>query len=99
MISTAMHTTESPRSSFSGLSGSPPKLDLNTIALLDSFFSTKAEEGRRFNELAEQAAALVAGLALDAHVDEEEEMVEKPMISVDEYRLVFGEDWQLSQFW
>lgn len=96
-----MHIPESPRSTFSGLSGSPPKLDLNTIALLDSFLSTKAEEERRFNELAEQAAAHVAGLALDAHTDEEEvkEMVEKPMISVEEYRLVFGEDWQLSQFW
>lgn len=96
-----MYAPESPQSSFSGLSSSPPKLDLNTIALLDSFLSTKAEEERLFNELAEQAAARIAGLALDAHADEEGvvEEGEKPMISVDEYRLVFGEDWQLSQFW
>jgi hypothetical protein len=95
-----MHIPESPRSTFSSLSelsSSPPKLDPNTIALLDSFLTSKAEEERRFNELAEQAAARIAGLALDAHTDEEE--VEKPMMSVDEYRLAFGEDWQLSQFW
>jgi hypothetical protein len=24
---------------------------------------------------------------------------DKPMMSVDEYRAVFSEDWQLSQFW
>lgn len=88
---------ESPRSttsSFSGLSGSPPSLDPNTLALLESFLSSKEEEERRFNELAEQAAARVAALALNMHVEDD-----PPMMSVDEYRLAFGEDWQLSQFW
>lgn len=79
------------------MSSSPPRLDLNTLALLDTFLSHKAEEERRFNDLAEKAAAQVAGLALDPHTDGGE--VEKPMMSVDEYRLAFGEDWQLSQFW
>lgn len=102
-----LYAPESPRSSFSAststLSSSPPKLDTNTLALLDSFLSSKAEEERRFNELAEQAAARVAKLALDLDIDAEVEDEEgedvKPMMSVDEYRLAFGEDWQLSQFW
>ncbi|KAK7468307.1 Protein-lysine N-methyltransferase efm5 [Stygiomarasmius scandens] len=81
-------------SSLSGLSGSPPALDAGTLSILDQFLSAKAEEETLFNSLSEQAAALeVAGLALD---DEKEE---KPMISVEEYRKAFGEDWQLSQFW
>lgn len=87
---------ESPRStcsSFSGISGSPPSLDPSTLALLDSFLSSKAEEEKRFNDLAEQAAARVASLALNLGEDD------PPMMSVDEYRLAFGEDWQLSQFW
>ncbi|KAJ7671857.1 hypothetical protein B0H17DRAFT_1335405 [Mycena rosella] len=71
----------SPLSTVSTMSSSPPALDPNTLALLDSFIASKTEEERRFNELAEQAAA------------------RKPMITVDEYRLAFGEDWQLSQFW
>lgn len=91
---------ESPRSTLSSLSatsGSPPALDVSTLALLDSFFASKAEEERRFNELSvEQAAAKVAGLALLADAAED---LETPMMSVDEYRLAFGEDWQLSQFW
>ncbi|KAG5643001.1 hypothetical protein DXG03_001778 [Asterophora parasitica] len=91
-----MHISESPRSvsSFSGFSGAPPKLASDTLALLESFLSAKAEEEKRFNDLAEQAAARVASLALHVHIEED-----PPMMSVDEYRLAFGEDWQLSQFW
>jgi len=89
-----MHFPESPRSTSSFHSASPPKLDPNTLALLDAFFNEKADEERRFNEIAsERAAAQIAGLALD---DGKEE---KPMVSVADFRLAFGEDWQLSQFW
>jgi len=98
-----MHFPESPRSTssfLSDLSSSPPKLDPNTLALLDSYFNEKAEEERRFNEIAaERAAAHIAGLALEAHEDEEKEGLVKPMLSVADFRLAFGEDWQLSQFW
>ncbi|KAJ6509114.1 putative N6-adenine methyltransferase-domain-containing protein [Mycena vulgaris] len=87
----------SPLSTASTLSSSPPALDASTLALLDSFIASKTEEERRFNELAEQAAARVAGLALE--FDDETADPEKPMITVDEYRFAFGEDWQLSQFW
>ncbi|KAF5376889.1 hypothetical protein D9615_007220 [Tricholomella constricta] len=91
------HISESPRStsSFSGFSGSPPKLASDTLALLESFLSAKADEDKRFNDLAEQAAARVASLALNVRIEE----TDPPMMSVDEYRLAFGEDWQLSQFW
>ncbi|KAG5651765.1 hypothetical protein H0H81_007547 [Sphagnurus paluster] len=82
-------------SSFSEFSGSPPKLASDTLALLESFLSSKAEEEKRFDDLAAQAAARVASLALNVHIEEPD----PPMMSVDEYRLAFGEDWQLSQFW
>ncbi|GLB36729.1 putative probable N6-adenine methyltransferase [Lyophyllum shimeji] len=94
---TMLHISESPRSSctFSSFSGSPPRLSADTLALLDSFYSSKAEEEQRFNDLAEKAASRVASLALNGHIEEPD----PPMMSVDEYRLAFGEDWQLSQFW
>ncbi len=83
---------DSPRSSSTGgLSGSPPRLDVDTLALLDSFLSARADEEQRFSELA--ASAKVAQMA------EDDEDTDRPMMSVDEYRLAFGEDWQLSQFW
>jgi hypothetical protein len=95
-----MQFPESPRSTcsfFSDLSGSPPKLDPNTLALLDVYFNEKADEERRFNEIAlERAAAHIAGLALEVDDYEKED---KPMVSVANFRLTFGEDWQLSQFW
>ncbi|KAF8060845.1 putative N6-adenine methyltransferase-domain-containing protein [Lyophyllum atratum] len=88
---------ESPRSSatFSSFSSSPPQLAVDTLALLESFLSSKAEEEERFNDLAEKAAARVASLAFNVSIEEPD----PPMMSVDEYRLAFGEDWQLSQFW
>ncbi|KAJ7447867.1 putative N6-adenine methyltransferase-domain-containing protein [Mycena galericulata] len=93
----------SPQSSSasSSLSGSPPMLDPNTLALLNSFIASKTEEERRFNELADEAAAHVAGLDLEFDTDENSESHKntKPMMSVDEYRAAFSEDWQLSQFW
>ena len=83
-------------SSASHTSGSPPRLDPNVLALLDTHFREKAEEERLFQEIAaERAAAHIAGLALD----DADAVEDKPMISVAEFRLAFGEDWQLSQFW
>ncbi|KAK7008092.1 hypothetical protein R3P38DRAFT_3027363 [Favolaschia claudopus] len=58
-----------------------------------------SSQKRRFNELAEEAAARVAGLSVEGEDDEDSELNDKPMMSVDEYRSVFSEDWQLSQFW
>jgi EEF1A lysine methyltransferase 1 len=95
----------SPRSvASSDISGSPPQLDPSTLAILDSFLSSKAEEEKRFNDLAEQASSRLAGAAqtADGYVNTgltKDRMEDGLMMSVDEYRATFGEDWQLSQFW
>lgn len=81
MFFSSMSRSPSPSSS---RSSSPLCLDPSTLALLDSFLSSKAEEEERFAELSASNA--------DGGDD-------KPMMSVDEYRLAFGENWQLSQFW
>ncbi|KAG6809063.1 hypothetical protein H0H93_016147, partial [Arthromyces matolae] len=87
----------SPRSvsPSSSVSGSPPTLSSDTLALLQDFLTTRAEEEKRFNDLADQAAARAETLAVNGDLEESD----PPMMSVDEYRLAFGEDWQLSQFW
>ena len=107
MSTAALAISHSPTTTsscfFSDHSGSPPALNANTLALLDAFLSDKADQEQRFNELAaEQAAARIAGLALDneyCHDEEHEEPTKPSPISVAEFRLAFGEDWQLSQFW
>ncbi|KAH8822400.1 putative N6-adenine methyltransferase-domain-containing protein [Flagelloscypha sp. PMI_526] len=76
-------------SSETRLSESPPRLDPSTLALLDSFLASKADEERRFNEL-------------QTTEDQDESEVSTSTttaLNVDEFRLAFGEDWQLSQFW
>ncbi|KAJ7660808.1 putative N6-adenine methyltransferase-domain-containing protein [Mycena polygramma] len=100
-MSVAIPVPSSPQSTSSSLSGSPPALDPSTLALLNSFIASKTEEERRFNELAEKAAARVTGLSLEPDVDDaaDEEARDKPIMNVDEYRSIFSEDWQLSQFW
>lgn len=88
-----IHIPESPRSD---LAGSPPALNPATLALLDDFLSNKAEEERRFQRLiADREARQVAGLQMGGNTGASH----GNMVSVDEYRLAFGEDWQLSQFW
>ncbi|XP_006454853.1 hypothetical protein AGABI2DRAFT_198504 [Agaricus bisporus var. bisporus H97] len=84
-------TPDSPRSD---LSHSPPSLDPNTLALLDEFLSNKAEEEQMFQQL--KAEGDLAHTSDGSFI---RATVEKPMMSVDEYRRAFGEDWQLSQFW
>jgi hypothetical protein len=80
---------DSPRSDWSC---SPPSLNPSTLALLDDFLSNKADEERRLQELmAEQEARQIAGLQPNGDLMEGAE--EKPMMSVDEYRRAFREDW------
>ncbi|KAL0068014.1 Protein-lysine N-methyltransferase efm5 [Marasmius tenuissimus] len=90
---------ESPASTFSVLSGSPPALDLSTLSILNSFLSSRDQERTLFNQLAEQTVA-THGLGIEVSPEDvDDEDIVNPMISVDEYRAAFGEDWQLSQFW
>src|SRR6185369_14104541 len=91
-----MRIPGSPRSISISLSESPPRLDPSTLAILDSFLASKAEAEKRFHDLAEAAGARVGSLAQDGP---DGDQGDPPMMSVDEYRLAFGEDWQLSQFW
>lgn len=84
----------SPRSvASSEISDTIPVLDPSTLSALDSFLTNKADEEHRFQELEQQASERLASLASDGGEED------KPMMSVDEYRRAFGEDWQLSQFW
>ncbi|KAJ6620152.1 putative N6-adenine methyltransferase-domain-containing protein [Mycena sp. CBHHK59/15] len=94
-----MSSSSSSPSPSSSRSSSPLDLDPSTLALLDSFIASKTDEERRFNELMEQASARLAGIDLEFDDTDTPGEIEKPMMSVDEYRLAFGEDWQLSQFW
>ncbi|KAL7415529.1 putative N6-adenine methyltransferase-domain-containing protein [Mrakia frigida] len=80
-----------PGSPSSSRSFSPPlELDPATLAILGSFMADKAEEERRFQELAEKAQAVF---------DEVGEQEEEKMMSVDEFRRVVSEDFGMSQFW
>lgn len=82
----------------SSASGSPLQLDPSTLALLDQFLTEKTEAEEKFAKLEEAAhARLVAAQNGEEHGEEQGE--ETKMISVDEFREMFGEDWQLSQFW
>jgi hypothetical protein len=62
--------------------------------MLDSFLAEKAEEERLFREL--EGQTLQGGVD---HSVRELDVDGKRGISVDEFRTVFAEDWQLSQFW
>jgi EEF1A lysine methyltransferase 1 len=77
-----MSNTDSPVSS----AGSSPRLNADTLALLNSFLSSKAETEERLN-------------ALITSQNDQHSGSDKPMMSVEEYRKIFTEDWQLSQFW
>ena len=90
-----------PPSPTSSCSSSPPTLDTSTLALLDDFLSTKAQEEVRLNELALATASLATSDDEAEDVDDSAPATPpKPrMMSVDEYQAAFGEDWQLSQFW
>ncbi|KAF7971350.1 hypothetical protein HWV62_21370 [Athelia sp. TMB] len=85
-------------------SGSPstsrsesPELQLgaSTLALLNSFFAEKDEERRLFEQF--EAHALQLNGSFD--VPDAVTGVNKPGLTVDEFRKAFSEDWQLSQFW
>ena len=82
-------------------SGSPIALDPSTLALLNNFYEERAEAEDKFRKMEEAAHARL----LKAQEGETGQQIQdqgndvQEMISVDDFREMFGEDWQLSQFW
>ncbi|WFD30524.1 Protein-lysine N-methyltransferase efm5 [Malassezia sp. CBS 17886] len=69
---------------------SPPlELPASTLQILNDFYNEQADEAARLNEL--------ASLAVD--VADHARGTARIVVSVDEFRTTFGEQWQLSQFW
>uniref|UniRef100_A0A0W0GCP7 Uncharacterized protein n=1 Tax=Moniliophthora roreri TaxID=221103 RepID=A0A0W0GCP7_MONRR len=89
---------ESPRSVYTSLSCSPPMLDPGTQSILHSFLSERDQERALFSQLTQQTIA-TRGFIDPGEVLAGEDDEVPPMLSVDDYRVAFGEDWQLSQFW
>ncbi|KAM0786830.1 hypothetical protein ACM66B_002259 [Microbotryomycetes sp. NB124-2] len=92
-------------------SGSPPlQLDPSTLAILNSFLTEKTEAEEKFRKLEEQAHARLVKQQGEQHhqtesgataadAADDDGGAQDPMMTVDEFRTMFGEDWQLSQFW
>ncbi|ESK82288.1 n-6 adenine-specific dna methyltransferase 2 [Moniliophthora roreri MCA 2997] len=89
---------ESPRSVYTSLSCSPPMLDPGTQSILHSFLSERDQERALFSQLTQQTIA-TRGFIDPGEVLADEDDEVPPMLNVDDYRVAFGEDWQLSQFW
>lgn len=84
----------------SSASGSPLQLDPSTLALLDQFLTEKTEAEEKFAKLEVAAhARLLSAQNGGQDSQAEEGKATGKMLSVDEFREMFGEDWQLSQFW
>ncbi|GAA5973056.1 hypothetical protein JCM11641_000390 [Rhodosporidiobolus odoratus] len=74
---------------------SPPlQLDPATLAILGHFMDEKAETERQFAELEKKAHERMVAAKEGRQVEDEQKM-----ISPAEFRRLYGEDWQMSQFW
>jgi len=110
-ISTTTTTTRSSRESSPSSSSSspPPALDPSTLALLNSFYQEREQAEQEFRQLEEKAhKRLLKAQNLDGNEsirdqDDQDQTStaeeEDKMMTVDEFRKLFQEDWQLSQFW
>ncbi|KAK4057472.1 Protein-lysine N-methyltransferase efm5 [Microbotryomycetes sp. JL221] len=108
-VNIPLSSAEREQDAASDVSGSPPlQLDPSTLAILNSFLTEKTEAEEKFRKLEEQAhARLVKQQDADAQAtmndssaaDDDQGGAQEPMMSVEEFRTMFGEDWQLSQFW
>ncbi|GAA5942634.1 protein-lysine N-methyltransferase [Sporobolomyces koalae] len=106
-------STQGNRSDSESLSGSPPPaLDPSTLALLNSFYQEREQTEQQFRDLEEKAhkrmlkaQRINAGESkqdqddLESREPDEVDPEDDKMMSVDEFRKLFQEDWQLSQFW
>ncbi|GAA6009170.1 hypothetical protein JCM11491_005779 [Sporobolomyces phaffii] len=88
-------------------SGSPLALDPSTLALLNTFYQEREQAEQEFRELEDKAhKRLLRAKGLDAAESAGDVDPSTPtdddddaMMTVDEFRKLFQEDWQLSQFW
>jgi len=91
-------------------SGSPLALDPSTLALLSNFYQEREQAEQEFRDLEEKAhkrllkAKGVEGEDGEQGLDQDEKFEsveggEDKMMTVDQFRKLFQEDWQLSQFW
>lgn len=85
-------------------SSSPLELDPSTLALLNNFYEERQDAEDKFKKLEEAAHARLlkaqSGTKTNASTnDGDDDNDVHEMISVDDFREMFGEDWQLSQFW
>ncbi|GAA5954142.1 hypothetical protein JCM3765_005302 [Sporobolomyces pararoseus] len=87
----------------SGSSSPPPQLDPSTLALLNSFYQEREQQEQEFRELEEKAHKRLLKTQQESETQttegETEEEEEDKMMSIEEFRKLFQEDWQLSQFW
>lgn len=100
-------STSTSSGSSSPISGSPPpQLDPSTLALLTSFYQEREQAEQEFRDLEEKAhkrllkAKEADGQGEGSRTGEtggEEE--EEGMMTVERFRTLFGENWNLSQFW
>ncbi|GAA6063515.1 hypothetical protein JCM10212_004728 [Sporobolomyces blumeae] len=102
----------SSSSDTSSVSGSPPpQLDPSTLALLNSFYQEQEQAEQKFRELEEKAHKRMVqakggsagegetGGGEEGHEGNGPDVQDDKMMSVDDFRKLFKEDWQLSQFW
>ncbi|TNY17312.1 putative N6-adenine methyltransferase-domain-containing protein [Rhodotorula diobovata] len=92
-----------PQPSTERASASPPRsrspspalqLDPSTLAALSAFYDEQAEAERQFQELEKKAHE-----RLEKAREGDAAAADDRMMSVDEFRTLMKEDWQLSQFW
>ena len=84
--------SRSPSPARSRSSSPPLELDPNTLALLNNFYSERTQLEEEFAALEAKAQARLDQAQAGGEAEPER-------MSVDEFRRLFGEDWQLSQFW
>ncbi|BGP19633.1 hypothetical protein JCM10213_000090 [Rhodosporidiobolus nylandii] len=75
-------------------SSPPPQLDPSTLAILGQFMSERAEVEEQYAVLEKKAHERMVAAQEGRQIEEDEKM-----ISPAEFRRLYGENWQLSQFW
>ncbi|GAA5933445.1 hypothetical protein JCM3775_000696 [Rhodotorula graminis] len=92
MASSTPHSTDAPSPPASRSPSPALQLDPSTLAALSAFYDEQADAERQFHELEKKAHERLEQ-AREGNAPDDK------MMSVDEFRTLMKEDWQLSQFW